>query len=177
MTLGDGKRKVCKLLDEYGFGGSVDEDLDAKMNDFFNMAQIKVAKISRILRTVSLSGEGSHPMPKDFLAVQRIWKNGRNVTNKCRWRGGELVLGRGESLELDYYAVPKTIDEDTGDEWEFEVREDACEAMTLYVAGLALSADLVQDAQIYFDLYAEAEKNLSSLLPGESHRVRNSLFG
>ena len=177
MTLGEAKRKVYKLLDEYGVGDGVDEDFEAKMNDFFNAAQIKVSKISRIVRSAEISGEGRHSMPEDFLAVQRIWKNGENVTRKCIWRGGDLMLGRGESVELDYFALPEPIDDDTPDEWEFELKDDACEAMALYVAGLALSADLVQDAKIYFDLYAEAEKNLGSMLPGCGQRVMNTFYG
>ena len=177
MTLGEGKQKVYKLLDEYGAGDSVDEDLEAKMNDFFNTAQLDVAKISKIVRTIEMEGEGRHPMPKGFLSVHRIWKEGRNVTRKCCWRGGELVLKKGEVVELDYFSAPETIDDETGDEWEFEVREDACEAMPFYVAGMVLSSDLVQDAQIYLDLYERAKRNLSQGLPGSGQRVMNSFFG
>lgn len=177
MTLGEAKQKVYKLLDEYGTGDSIDEDLEAKMNDFFNTAQIDVAKISKIVRTIEMSGEGRHPMPEGFLAVHRIWQNGRNVTRKRTWRAGELVLGKGETVEMDYFSAPEPITDETSDEWEFEVREDACEAMPFYVAGMVLSADLVQDAQIYLDLYERAKRNISSVLPGSGQRVVNAFFG
>ena len=41
MTLGEGKRKVLMLLDEYSSGGelTVDEDIEKKMADFFATAQ------------------------------------------------------------------------------------------------------------------------------------------
>ncbi|MBE6969281.1 MAG: hypothetical protein E7442_04055 [Ruminococcaceae bacterium] len=177
MTLGEGKKKVYVLLDEYGSGDGVDEDLEAKMNSLFDIAQKDVAKICRIVRTVKLRGEGRYPMPADFIAVQRIWRNGENVTRKCVWRCGELVLGAGERVELDYFAAPATIDDNTPESWEFELREDACEAMPFYVAGMVLSSDLVQDGQIYLDLYEKAKRELSSVLPGSEHRVVNSLFG
>ena len=176
MTLGEGKEKVYKLLDEYGVGGSIDEDLAEKMNDFFNTAQIDVSKISKVIKTVELSGAGRHEMPKDFLSIHRIWRGGKNVTRKCAWRAGTLVLESGEAVEMDYFATPTTINEDTPDDWEFEVREDACEAMPFYVAGMALSADLVQDAGLYFELYERAKQQLSSGIPG-SNKVVNRFYG
>ena len=176
MTLGEGKRRVYKLLDEYGTGDSVDEDLEAKMNDLFNIAQMDVAKISRIVRTIEMDGEGRHPMPKGFIAVHRIWKNGKDVTRKCKWRAGDLLLGKNETVEMDYFSAPTAINDNTPDEWEFEVREDACEAMPFYVAGMALSSDLVQDAQIYLQLYENAKRNISGVLPGSGQRIVNMFF-
>lgn len=177
MTIGDAKRKVYKLLDEYGAGDAVDEDLEEKMNDFFDIAQKDVAKISKIVRTIELSGEGRHAMPKDFVAVHRIWKGGKNVTRHSTWRAGTLVLEKNETVELDYFATPQTITDETGDEWEFEVAEDACEAMPFYVAGMVLSSDLVQDGQIYFELYERAKLNIRGTLPGGGRRIVNSFYG
>ena len=176
MTLEEGKRKVYKLLDEYGTGDGMDDDLIEKMNDFFDTAQKDVAKISKIVRTIEMSGEGRHPMPQGFLAVHRVWKSGRDITRRCTWRAGDLVLGKDETVEMDYFAVPDTIDDDTSDDYEFEVRADACEAMPFYVAGMVLSSDLVQDAQIYFELYERAKRELVSGLPGAGHRIVNNLY-
>ena len=177
MTLIEGKNKVYKLLDEYGMGEGVDEELAARMNGFFDTAQKDVAKISKIIKTVELTGPGRHKMPADFLAVHRIWKDGRNVTRKCSWRGGELVLGAGESVELDYFALPAAIAEDTEDEYVFEVREDACEAMPFFVAGMVLASDLVQDGSIFFELYEKARMNINGILPGHGSRVCNTFYG
>ena len=176
MTLEEGKRKVYKLLDEYGTGDGMDDDLMEKMNDFFDTAQKDVAKISQIVRTIEMSGEGSHPMPQGFLAVHRVWQSGKDITRRCKWRAGELLLGKGETVELDYFAVPDTIDGDTPDSYEFEVREDACEAMPFYVAGMVLSSDLVQDANIYFELYERAKQNLTGGIPGSGRRIVNGFY-
>ena len=86
------------------------------------------------------------------------------------------MLGKGETVELDYFAVPDTIDEDTPDNHVFEVREDACEAMPFYVAGMVLSSDLVQDAQIYFDLYERAKRSIAGGVPGVGQRVTNGFY-
>lgn len=177
MTLEEGKRKVYKLLDEYGTGDGMDDDLMEKMNDFFDTAQKDVAKISQIVRTIEMSGGGRHPMPQDFLAVHRVWQSGKDITRRCTWRAGELVLGENETVELDYFALPDTIGENTPDSYEFEVREDACEAMPFYVAAMVLSSDLVQDAQIYLELYEQAKRNLSGGVPGGGRRIVNRLYG
>jgi len=177
MTLEEGKRKVYKLLDEYGTGDGMDDDLMEKMNDFFDTAQKDVAKISQIVRTIEMSGGGRHRMPRDFLAVHRVWQSGKDITRRCTWRAGELVLGENETVELDYFALPDTIGENTPDSYEFEVREDACEAMPFYVAAMVLSSDLVQDAQIYLELYEQAKRNLSGGVPGSGRRIVNRLYG
>ena len=41
MTLGEGKKKVYMLIDEYSSGGAVteDEDIETKMAAFFDIAQ------------------------------------------------------------------------------------------------------------------------------------------
>ena len=120
---------------------------------------------------------GRHPMPQGFLAVHRVWQSGKDITRRCTWRAGELVLGENETVELDYFALPDTIGEDTPDSYEFEVREDACEAMPFYVAAMVLSSDLVQDAQIYLELYEQAKRNLSGGVPGSGRRIVNRLYG
>ena len=177
MTLLEGKTKVYKLLDEYGMGDGVDEELAAKMNDFFDTAQKDLSKISKIIKTVELQGPGRQEMPADFLAVHRIWKDGRNVTRKCSWRGGRLMLETGERVELDYFALPAAITEDTEDEYVFELREDACEAMPFYVAGMVLASDLVQDGSVFFELYEKAKVHINGILPGSGSRVVNALYG
>ena len=57
MTLGEGKRKVLMLLDEYSSGGelTVDEDIEKKMADFFDTAQKDMASFKRIIRTQEIT--------------------------------------------------------------------------------------------------------------------------
>ena len=48
MTLGEGKRKALMLMDEYSSSGvlTVDEDLELRMADFFDLAQKNIAAVS-----------------------------------------------------------------------------------------------------------------------------------
>jgi hypothetical protein len=52
MTLGEGKRKVLMIIDEYSSGGTLtkDDDINLKMNDFFDLAQRDVANHKPILK-------------------------------------------------------------------------------------------------------------------------------
>ena len=56
MTLGEGKRKVLMLIDEYSSGGAIteDKDINAKMVDFFDLAQKQVASYRKIIRDYSV---------------------------------------------------------------------------------------------------------------------------
>ena len=85
MTLGEGKRKVLMLLDEYSSGGelTVDEDIEKKMADFFDTAQKDMASFKRIIRTQEITLTGGeearvlYDLPADFAGTFRIWKGDR----------------------------------------------------------------------------------------------------
>ena len=49
MTLEEGERRVYMLLDEYSSGGALtrDADIEAKMADFFDIAQKQAADIRK----------------------------------------------------------------------------------------------------------------------------------
>lgn len=168
MTLGEGKRKVYKLIDEYSSGGAVtkDEDIEKKMADFFDIAQKDVAKKQRIIKSVTLpvideSGAESWEMPDDFVSPFRYWLNGKITRRSYLYHKRELVaVGDEKTLEVEYFAVPETIDEDTPDTHEFEVGEDGAQAMCFYVAAQQLFVDLVVD---YSMLYQEYLRHLSTL--------------
>jgi len=185
MTLEEGKRKVYELLDEYGEAGEgVDGDMAAKMNDLFDIAQKEIAQRQKILRfyTVERSaGQTEYPMPGDFLRLRRLWIDGEISRRRYVWRGGSIVIPAedgAESFEAEYFAAPATITPETEDSYVFEVREDACQAMPFFVAGMVLSSDLVQDAGIYLNLYQQMVQNLDTTLPGENGgaALRQTLF-
>ena len=139
MTLGEGKRKVLMLLDEYSSGGeiTVDEDIDAKMNDFFDLAQRDVAAWQPIVRRigVTLDGTGSLSLPEDVSRVIRVRKNGVRVSG-YEVIDGKLISNAGDksTLSLDYIAAPEKITPETSDDYEFEVSEEAAGCLPYFVA-------------------------------------------
>ena len=89
MTLEDGKRRVYMLLDEYSSAGAItrDGDIEAKMADFFDIAQKQAAEIKKIRRMYKIerkAGKTHYPMPKDFLKLVRVWK-GDMVSKSFLW--------------------------------------------------------------------------------------------
>lgn len=187
MTLGDGKRKVLMIIDEYSSGGSLttDEDINLKMNDFFDLAQRDVCQHKPILKSTEIqmqSATGSYQefdLPERFKKLYRVWNGDRLITNRARVRAGKLLLPNVGSgmLVVEYIAHPATIDQSTPDEYEFEVAEDAAACMPYYVAGLQLLVDLVIDYTPPIGLYDRMLATLDKSLPGAGHgRVVQSFF-
>ncbi len=181
MTLGEGKRRVLMLLDEYSSGGelTVDADLDAKMNDCFDMAQKDAAAWQPIVRRtdVTLDGTGSQALPADVSRVLKLTKDGKKA------RGYEIIDGRlvyaagdTSALTLDYTAMPQTITPETEDAYAFEVSEEAANCLPYFVAAQHLLPDLVVDYGAFYNLYLQTRALLPrSTLPGGG--VRQALYG
>ena len=181
MTLGEGKRRVLMLLDEYSIDGvqTVDADLDARMNDFFDLAQRDAAAWQPIVRRVSLAldGTGSQDLPPDVARVIRMRKQGAQAVG-CEVVDGKLLYAPGDTsvLTLDYIAAPQKLGPDTPDDYEFEVSEEAAACLPYFVAAQQLVADLVVDYGAFYNLYLQTRALLPrSTLSGGA--VRQSLYG
>lgn len=181
MTLEEGKRKVYMLLDEYSSGGALtrDADIEAKMADFFDIAQKQAAEIKKIRRMYAIerkAGQTAYPMPGDFLKLVRVWK-GDMVTKAFLWKGNSIIIPESEKapIEIEYFALPATIDPATPDSYEFEVGEDAAKALPYFVASQQLISDLVMD---YGALYAIYRNMLDTLVSsdGLSYELCNSFY-
>ena len=184
MTLGEAKEKVYMLLDEHSAGGEVehDEDIELKMVRFFDIAQKTLSQIKKILKTKKItaqSGKEEYAMPGDFRQVYRIWRDGKTVTNRYRWRGGKLLVPErdaGSEFVIEYFANPETIPADADDEYEFEIAEDACECMPYYVAAQQLLPDLVMDYGSLLNMYNMSVGLLDTSLPGENQRLTQAFY-
>ena len=166
MTLEEGKRKVLMLLDEYSSGGEItaDADLDARMNDFFDLAQRDVAAWQPIVRRLSLAldGTGSMALPEDVSRVIRVRKNGIRVSG-YEVIDGRLIFAAGDTsvISLDYIALPKKITPETDGGYVFEVSDEAANCLPYFVAAQQLVADLVVDYGAFYNLYLQ----MRALLP------------
>lgn len=167
------------LIDEYSSGGqlTVDEDINKKMAAFFDQAQKQVANIKRVVKlhkVERVDGVTEYEMPKNFLSVLRIWRNGVESID-FMWKAGKLVIPkdtRGE-IEVEYAAIPETITDKTPDSYEFEVAPDAAEAMPYFVAAQQLIVDLVVDYGALLQMYQIALSNLNT---HRSVQLRNTFY-
>lgn len=173
MTLGEGKRRVLMLLDEYSNGGTLllDADLNARMNDFFDIAQKDVAAWQPIVRRCEfvLDGTGAALLPEGVAQVLRIRKDGVR-TMRYEILDGKVLSEPGDcsALTLDYIAQPQTITPETADDYAFEVSEDAAACLPLFVAAQQLIADVVVDYGAFYKLYLQMRAMLprSAASPG-----------
>lgn len=181
MNLGDGKRKVLMLLDEFSSGGEITADVDIsnKMNDFFDMAQKEMANYKKIIRKVDIEFNGSEyaDLPEDFVDYFRIWKDGK-LTDLYPVIGGQMYAkGQKGTILVEYFAMPQTIDADTPDTYEFEVTEDAANCLPFYVAAQQLITDLVVDYSALWNMYLTHRNALNITLPSSGKTVvRQNLY-
>ena len=86
-----------------------------------------------------------------------------------------IPLDDAATVEIEYFAFPTTITPDTDDSYEFEVAEDAQQAMPFFVASQQLISDLVLD---YSALRSEYNAALAAITPDEPGgvRMRQALF-
>ncbi len=180
MTLGEGKRKTLMLLDEHSIDGApvVNDDLNARMNDFFDMAQRDVSAWQPIVRraSVTLDGTGSMALPEDVQRAVRIRRGGKNAPD-CEAVDGRLLFRRGDTsvVTLDYIAAARPITPETPDDYDFEVSDEAANCLPYFVAAQQLVADLVVDYGAFYNLYLQMRAVLPrASLPGGA---RQTLYG
>lgn len=185
MNLREAKDKVYMLLDEHSAGGDVehDEDIELKMAYFFDIAQKNLAQIVPVIKSYEFIADGEQEeiyMPSDFRKPYRIYRDGKIVTKRYRWRNKVLIVplsDEGCHFEIDYYAIPASINADTPDDHEFEVPEDAAQCLPYWVCAQNLLPDLVMDYSVYLAMYNMMVSQLDTSLPGDNTRLRQALFG
>lgn len=184
--MGEGKRQVLMLMDEYSSGGvkSEDKDIDARMVDFFNAAQQNVAAYQKIVREFTPAApEGSRgtvecPVPENFNGVFRVWKDGK-VTRRYRWKPKAILIPAEEAAQVtvEYFAHPAAIPQDAPDSYEFEVSKEGAACMPYFVAAQQLLVDLVVDYRPLMDMYDRMLAALDTRLPtAGGGGVRQSLY-
>lgn len=185
MTLGEGKRKARKLLDEYSNGGeiTVDEDIENRMTDLFDLGQKDVAQVKKIYRVsaLTLSGEQTlYDLPEDLTELVCI-RRGGEITRAYDIIGGKLMAEEGDRSELliEYAALPATIPDTAADDYELEVAEDAASCIPYYVAAHCLLADPVTSFSPYWQIYLQKKAQLHPTVRrgDRGMGVRQVLFG
>ena len=181
MTLGEAKRKTLMLLDEYSLDGSVtvDADVDARMNDFFDLAQRDIAAWQPIVRRakMTLDGSGRMALPADVRRVLRVRAPGRRAGD-YEVSDGYLLFRSGDTatVTLDYIASAAHVTPETSDDYRFEVSEEAANCLPFFVAAQQLVADLVVDYGAFYNMYLQMRAVLPrSTLPCAA--VRQALYG
>ena len=167
MTVGECKELIYMLLDEHSAGGEIehDEDIELKMIRFMDMGQKALSAIKPIIREYKVrrqEGKTLYAMPEDFLKARAVWRDGKKHAG-YPWRGKKIYIperDRSEDIAVEYAAMPEQLTEDTDDEYELEIDEDAAQALPYFVCAQNLLPDIVVDWQPYWSMYQQMTAEL-----------------
>lgn len=180
MTLGQGKRRVLMLMDEYSTNGTPqsDADIKAKMAPFFDAAQKDVAKVRKIVKSYELqipvmaSGTAQPvDMPADFAEIVAVRSSGRPYYPD--WRTQTSAYFEAGSYEIAYAATPPTIPDDAPEEYKFAVDEESAECMPWYVCAMQLINDPIADYTAAMNRYYQMLASLGTTVKNGRGRIRN----
>ena len=163
MTLEEMKAKVYSLIEEYNEDEenlTEDEDLALKMNHVINQIQNELARFKKIEAYTTL--EGSEGDLIDFSSVDdNLYQLNIIKGLDCEIIGQKIKFNEDGVAEVYYYTYPSQIDENTDDNFEFNLSIDALEIMPYGVAADLLKSDVSSNyGQIYAQRYREMKNEL-----------------
>ena len=127
-----------------------------------------------------------YSMPSDFWKLNKVLLKGQAITGDSHvvkpdfyWINKTTFAirydVRGE-YTIEYFAYPTTVDDDTADDYEFEIDEDAADGLVEYAAAqLLLDINEIKATQ-YMAQYQNRLFNLDTMVAPAPSRVANVLF-
>ncbi len=161
MTFKEAKTRTLKLMDEYipEIQNTQDEYIISKLAMAIDMAQKELCKIKRPVKRVSLesllNSENKYIMPNDFISIRRVWQNGKSK-NIGFCINKEFMLNKNtdsKDVVIEYFCFPKSIDDSTDDDYEFEIQLDLQEAIPFYAAIVIGASDINIDVSQIQNIY------------------------
>lgn len=126
-----------------------------------------------------------YTMPSDFYLLNRVVNKGNQMTytNTIDWQfEGRNVIAVNYflvgSIDIFYYAYPATIPDNVADDYEFEIDEEACQAMPYFVASQVLLDDPMNKSvgDKLYTIYQGKLANMTNAVTQGSTSIKNSLF-
>lgn len=153
MTLLEIKKKTLQLIEEItdGEGLTNDPDIKAKLNSVINQVQFEIARMKKIpaVQTVEV-------MDADIFNLNTL-ENFYQL-RLLRFEGAYEIVenmvvfnGSGNAV-FYYYKFPEVITDETTDDYEFELSQDALEILPYGVASDLLKSDVSTE---YGAIYAQ----------------------
>ena len=165
MTLGEAKRKIMIELDESGEGSALENinDYAVKLPDIFNTVQKELAMFCKpVEKVIDIEVENSYYVePDDCYVVKAIYKGTERMTFD---RVADVIKIDNGTYKMVYEAIPANIDENTEDDYEFEIDVDCQEAMIHGVCAQICINDEPELYQTYFERYNLAIANINDKL-------------
>lgn len=165
MTLKEMKKKVLALIEELNPNSALltdDPDISTKINDVINQIMFELARMKKIPKYVEFGvSEGDLV---DFSVIERECGYAAyqvnmvsGVLNSPKASGTVYKILESGTACVDFFVYPEAITENTNDNYEFELSNDALEIMPYGVAADLLKSDI--SAQ-YGTIYANRYENM-----------------
>ncbi len=163
MTLLEANEQVFALLDE-----EEDENILIKLPAFYDYAQKQIATtVDHISANLKIEVEDSSEIDLNELVKEKLGKKLFKVQKIVSDAAHEHVFGFIYKFEkgtyrLFVYVYPDTISEETDEDYEFEISEEACPALVYYAASQVVVTDTDQRQYYAFlDRYNNVLQNIS----------------
>lgn len=163
MTLEEMKEKVYTLIEEYNEDSddlTDDTDFAGKMNHVINQIQNELARFKKIKGYTT-----KEVLEGDTVDLKDIDKNMyqldivKDVDSELI--GNTILFKEDGTARIYYFKYPKQIDNDTPDNYKFDLSDDVLEIMPYGVAGDLLKSDVSsQYGAVYSKRYEELKQNL-----------------
>ena len=163
MTLLEMKKKVLELIEEISTDETAltsDIDIAAKINTVINQVQFELARIKKIPAYSEEVVTASEPFDLTDLTrfyqlrTIRIAEEDGEETPTVELIDNLAIFSKDCTATFYYYVYPKTIDENTSDDYKFELSADALEVMPYGVAADILKSDVSANyGQVYSNRY------------------------
>lgn len=162
MTLLEMKKKVLELIEEINKSETSltsDIDIAEKINTVINQVQFELARIKKIPTYSEEEVTADEPFDMTDLAqfyqlrTIRIKSEGEE-TPAVEIIDNLAIFSKDCTATFYYYKYPKVIDENTSDDYRFELSADALEVMPYGVAADILKSDVSANyGQVYSNRY------------------------
>lgn len=178
MKLLDMKKKVLQLIEEIDTTQETltnDPDISAKMNGVINSVMFELARMKKIPTTKSV--EVTKGQVLDLNTLDNFYQ-----ARLVRFDGGYdlieqlVVFASDGTADIFYYKYPEAITDETTDDYEFELSQDALEIMPYGVAGDLLKSDVsTQYGAVYSQRYETMLQRLDPRYSMDSFYVEGGI--
>ena len=168
MTLGDNKKITLALIEEYAPNNQYltdDEDIRARLNLVYAPAYQELSQEKKIIKTkvlkeISEDGTGYEEFssPSDMYQQKRLIamdEDNNQVAPDYYTLGKKIYINRASNYKyvLEYYAFPTVITEETNNDFQLEIDQDAQMMVPYLVANDILKADPSADYTAFYTEY------------------------
>lgn len=168
MTLEEFKGKVYELIEEYNESAedlTDDEDLSSKMNSVVNSIMNEVARFKKIDGYITMDiifGEDEDFHIIDLKDIdKKLYQINIIRGVESQVDGSKVIFFTEGRAHIFYYKYPVQIDEETDDDYVFELDKECLEIMVYGVAGDLLKADVSANyGRLYWERYEQMLQRL-----------------